>query len=98
MLRLDVVEVNIPLLLGLDSMGEFKNNVLDLLICVQPPWGHPTTRKHGLLLYEWERSVLYTDTELRRIRRHFYHARPERIFNLMRRSKDAEATPEFISN
>ena len=50
--------------------------------------------KHGHLFYEWERSVLYTDTELRRIHRHFYHPQPERIFNLMKRSNDPEATPE----
>ena len=73
LLRLDVIEVNIPILLGLDTLDKFKmyvNNVLDLLTCMKPPWEQPITRKNGHLFYEWERLVLYTDTELRRIHRH----------------------------
>ena len=55
LLRLDVIEVNMSLLLGLVTLDKFKmyvNNLLDLLICMQPPWEHLITRKNGHLFYE----------------------------------------------
>ena len=38
--------------------------------------------------------MLYTTNGLRRIHRHFFHAHPERIFSVMKRAEDPDATAE----
>ena len=80
-LDLDVVDINFPLLLGLDKLDQYKcyvNNVENIMVCVQPRWQHSITRKLGHLFYGWFINVLYTDNELRRINRHFYHPKSDK--------------------
>lgn len=96
---IDVVDVNVPLLLGLPTLDEYKmyvNNVEDLIVCTSPKWSSPITRKFGHLYYEWGNDILYTKQELERIHRHFYHPHPNRVFNLMKRAEDPEATAETL--
>jgi len=52
----------------------------------------PVVRKYGHIYLEWGSDILYTFSELQRIHKHFYHAKPERLYALMRQSKDKEAT------
>lgn len=64
---LDVVDINIPLFLGLDRLNEQKmyvNNIEDVLLCVEPKRSHSITRKLWHLFYEWTNDVFYTDNEL----------------------------------
>ena len=71
---LDVVDINIPLLLGIDRLDEQKlyvNNIKDVLVWVEPKWSHPITQKLGHLLYEWTKGLFYSDNELKCIQRLF---------------------------
>ena len=50
-LQLDVIEVIIPFLFGMDRLDEYKmyaNNVEDILVRVDTKWTHPMTRKLGI--------------------------------------------------
>ena len=54
-LMVGILEVNVPLLIGLPTLDEYKlyvNNVTDKLVCIEPEWSHPITRKRGHLFYE----------------------------------------------
>ena len=96
---LDVVDINIPLLLDLEKLDEQKlyvNNIKNVLVCVEPKWSHPITRKLGDLFYELTTDVSYTDNELKRVHRHFNHPHLEKIFNLLKKADDTETTPETL--
>lgn len=98
-LKINVVDVNTPLLFGLDTLDEYKmyvNNVDDVLVCTVPSYKHLIVRKFRLLFYEWQENIFYTDNELRSIHRHFYHAHPDKVFNLMKRAEDLDATQETL--
>ena len=98
-LDLEVVDINFPLLLGLDKLDQYKcyvNNVENFMVCVQLRWQHPITRKLGHLFYDLCIDLLYIDNGLRRIHRHFYHPKPDKIFNLMKKDGDPQANPETM--
>lgn len=66
-MKVDVVNVDIPLLIGLDVLDKYYlycNNVRNELVCEDPVWSHPITRKLGHLYYVWEHDVMYTMAEL----------------------------------
>ena len=47
---LDVVDINVPLILGLDELDEYityVNNVEVILVCTEPEHKHPINRKLG---------------------------------------------------
>ena len=95
----DVVDIHVPLLLVLDRLDEHKmlvNMIEDVLVCVERKSSHPITRKPGRLLYEWTKDAIYTDNELKRIHRYFYHPFSEKIFNLLKKANNPEATPETL--
>ena len=80
----DVVDINVPLLLGPDRLDEHKlyvNNIKEILVCVEPKWSHLIMGKLGLLFYEWKKDVFCTDNEPKRLHQHLYHSNPENIFN-----------------
>ena len=93
----NVVDIDVPLLLGLDILESYKL-VIDvagrLLISNDHGWELDLIRKLGHLYCVWTTDVLYTTNELRRIHRHFFHAHSERIFSLMKRAEDFDATAE----
>ena len=92
--NIDVVDVNVPLLFGLDTLYNHKmyiSNVEDVLVRTEPSYEHPITRKFGHLFYERDDDVVQTDHELKRIHRHFYHAHPYKVRNLMKRAEDPNA-------
>lgn len=62
-LETDVVDINVPLLIGLDFLDEHKmyvNNTTDMLECVNKGIQVPLVRKLGHLFFEWEANILYT--------------------------------------
>ena len=93
----DVVNLNIPLLMGLEILDRCKL-VIDVckneLLCPERGWSLPLTRKLGHIYIEWGTEVLYTTNELQRIHRHFIHAPADRLFSLMKRAYDPSATLE----
>lgn len=89
--HLGVVGLDVPMLIGLDVMDKYKliaDNVDNKLICKKNDWNGGLTRKYGQIYYEWQYGVMYTELELKRIHRHFYHAHPELIYSLMKRAED----------
>ena len=95
-LFVNVIALNVPFLLGLDIMDRYcmyVNNVTNHLVCVNEGVAVPAARQYGHIYLDWGSDTLYTFSELQRIHKHFYHAKPERLYALMRRSKDKEATP-----
>jgi len=53
----DVIMLNMPFLLGLDTLNRYKmyvNNVTDELVCVNEEVSFPTTRSDGHVYYSWE--------------------------------------------
>ena len=95
--RTDIVDAPIPMLLGLDVLDKyaiFANTVTNELIFAREGWSIPLVRKLGHVYLEWQVDALYTSTELLKIHRHFYHPHPDRIYNLMKKAEDPDATPE----
>ena len=92
-----VVDINVPLLLGLDVMSEYKL-VVDIgdsiLFSKLQGWMATLTQKLGHIYLTCDQNILYTPTELTRIHRHFFHPHSERLFSLMKRAQDPDATPE----
>ena len=81
-LDIDIFDVNITLLFGLDTPDEHKlyiNNVENVLVSTDPSYEHPITKKFRHLFSEWDDDVLYTDSELRCIYRHFYHTHQDKV-------------------
>ncbi|GAB0498186.1 hypothetical protein MMPV_009527 [Pyropia vietnamensis] len=82
-LSVDVVNVNVPLLFGMDTLDKFRmyaNTVLNRLVCEVYSVTVPLVRKLGHVYYVWERNVLYTLPELRKLHRHFFHPQPDRLY------------------
>ena len=74
-----VIALNVPFLLGLDIMDRYRmyvNNVTNHLVCVNEGVAVPVVRKYGHIYLDWGSDILYTFSELQRIHKHFYHARP----------------------
>lgn len=95
-LRVHVVALDIPLLIGLDSLEMLRlyvNNVKDRLKCDARGISTPLVRKKQHLYLEWDEVVHYTTTELRRLHRHFAYPHPERLAPLLERARDRNATP-----
>ena len=98
-LIVNVIVLNVPFLLGLDTLDlhrMYVNNVTNRLVCVDEGVAVPLVRKFGHIYLDWGAEILYTFPELQRIHKHFYHAKPERLYALMRRAKDQQATPETL--
>jgi len=67
-MAVDVIKLNVPLLLGLDTLDWYKmyvNNVTDELVCMNEGVSLPTTRSDGHVYYSWEWNpdILYTFPE-----------------------------------
>eukprot|EP00171_Calliarthron_tuberculosum_P000524 IDg524t1 len=98
--ELDVVNLNVPLLIGLDVLDKYKlfvDTVENKIVCKNPKWEAPLKRARGHVYYTWNIDIMYTEYQLRRIHRHFYHPQPERIFNIMKRADGSRATLETLS-
>jgi len=100
-MAVDVIKLNVPFLLGLDTLDRYKiyvNNVTDELVCVNEGVNLPTTCSDGHVFYSWEwnSDILFTFPELVHIHRHFFNAKPERLNAVMRRAKNEDAVPETL--
>lgn len=94
---IDVVDADIPLLLGLDLLDEHKlvaDNVDNVLISKVGGWRVPITDAHGHLFVRWDLyQVPYTRTELERLHLHFFHPSTQKLLALLKRG-----TPERVNS
>lgn len=97
----DVVDVDVPLLLGLDVLTA-SQLILDFAedeVCSKADgWKFPLTRKNGHVYLEWTVGVFYTSTELRKIHRHFYHPHPGKLYSVMKRADRGKVSPDLMSD
>jgi len=95
-MRVNVVELNIPLLFGLDALDTYAlyvNSVENALKCDRRGIATPLVRKDGHIYLEWGHAVHYTTAELERLHRHFNHPAAERLSSLLARAGGPKATP-----
>ena len=83
-LSVDLIDTNVPFLLGLDNMEKYKM-VLDterfVLSSRLEEWKVPLRNKLGHLYYEWGPEVLFTETELMKVRKHFHY--PDSVIQIL---------------
>lgn len=93
-LDVDVIDLNVPLLLGMSTMDEhgmYANKVVNRMVCVPAGVTAPPVRKYGHVYRAWTDTVLYTTAELSKLHRHFFHLQPERLFALLKQAGDSAA-------
>ena len=99
-IKAPIVDINVPFLFGLENMLKYKI-VLDVDNAVMfsklQGWTLPLRFKNGHLYYEWAVSILFTESELRKVHNHFSHPEPDRLFSLFRRA-DPSSTSSHILN
>lgn len=87
-LRVDVVDIDIPFLLGLSTLyatGVYVNNVDNKLKCDMRGISTPLVRMDNHMYLEWTEEAHYTTGELDRLHQHFNHPQPELLAALLRR-------------
>lgn len=86
---IDVVDADIPLLLGLDLLDKYDlvaDNVDNVLRSKVFGWTVPMKRAHGHMFVQWDlREILYTRAELERLHLHFFHPSVQKLLNLLKR-------------
>lgn len=98
-LRVDVIDLNVPLLLGMSTMDEhgmYANTVANQMVREDPGATAPLVRKLGHVYLEWTHSVLYSTTKLSKLHRHFFHPRPDRLYAVLKQAGDAAAVPNTM--
>ena len=94
-----MVDVDVPLLLGLDFLDEYKMNVdtaNDMLESKSHIWSLPLTRNLGHLYLEWDYETLFTSEELRKLHNHFFHPESGRLYSMLKRADDSQTTPSDL--
>ena len=78
-----IVNIDIPFLLGLDTMTD-NGMVLDTdrqtLSSNSDEWKVSLVGKRVHLYYYWEIRVLFSETELRKVHKHLFHPKPEKLY------------------
>lgn len=96
--EVDIVAADVPLLIGLEFLDEqciYIDNTRDEVVCRRDDWSDKLQRKSGHLMWEWNWSeVLYTRSELTKLHKSFFHPFAQKLYNLIRRSRPEDATPE----
>ncbi|CDF36525.1 unnamed protein product [Chondrus crispus] len=98
-LSVEVVDTNVPFLLGLDNMEKYKM-VLDTDKCILSSklegWQIRLWKKRGHLYYVWGPNILFTESELMKVHRHFHHPYSERLYSVMSRAEPDKTSPEVL--
>ena len=99
----DIVDADVPLLIGLDILDAYNlvvNNVDNRLEQRTKAgfnhnsnvmWTIPLVRKRGHLFVEFDYVVSFTFAELKKLHRSFVHPSAEKLFQLIRRAQPANA-------
>ena len=105
--RLEVVDVNVPMLLGMDFLdkhGLIIDVTRNLLVHQSSNSSQPLSRKHGHVYIEWDSDMLFTYEELRKMHRNFFHPTVNNLMNLFKRARiqdlpaDTRASLEDIAS
>ena len=97
--NIEVVDVDVPLLLGLDFLDEYKMIVdaaNDLLESKIRAWSFLLTRKLGHIYLEWDYGTFYTSEELLKLHKHFFHPDSGRLYAMLKRADNASTTPSDL--
>lgn len=60
-------------------------------------WEFPLVRKLGHMYLTWPDEILYTQEELRKVHRHFYHPDSQRLFSVLRRANPEECSSQTLA-
>ena len=98
-IKADVVDANIPLLIGLDILDEYGWNVLTVqnqLHSVAEGWKMNLSRRGGHVIAKWDEffDEFYSREQLQKLHLHFMHPSSEKLLNLLRRAKPEEVDDE----
>lgn len=97
-LLIDVVDADIPFLLGLDVLDNERlvaDNVSNVLESRRDKWKLPIKRKHGHMFVEWgQESIRFTKAELQKLHLHLFHANVQKLYNLLKRARPEEVTAD----
>ncbi|OSX74487.1 hypothetical protein BU14_0287s0006 [Porphyra umbilicalis] len=96
-MEVDVVALNVPILLGLDTMDAnqmFLDDMSNKLVFVAYTVSIQVVRKYGHAYIEWVKDALYTMAEVDKLHRQFCHPHPDRLFAVLRQAKDPQATKD----
>lgn len=99
-MTVDVVELDVPFLFGLDALdafGVYVNNLENSLKCDRRGFATALCRKDNHLYLEWGESIHYTLGELDRLHKHFNHPQPDKLAAVLRRAGDPNAEPSTRS-
>lgn len=82
-----ILDVDVPLLIGLDVLKRLKV-ILDFseftMSSTSEDWTVPLARKLGHAYIEWTDNILYTENELMKIHRHFYHPSTDKLYAIIK--------------
>ena len=82
----------------LDREGIVLDNVEIILDSRSDNWKHPIIRKHGHMFVNWnEEEVCYTKAELQKLHLHLFHPNVTKLYNIIKRVRPDDATPETKS-
>lgn len=98
--KAEVVDVDVPFLLGLDALTQFEvilNFGENTVVSKCDGWSLPLKRKLGHVYIEWVPSILYTERELRRVHRNFYHPQPDKLYALLKRAHPDTTNPGTLA-
>jgi hypothetical protein len=96
----DVVPLQVPLLLGLDTMNRY-----DMRVCTrkrqlegagESGWSAPLNLEERDLILPWSpmsTGILFTKLEVVRTHRGFHHPSSKRLYDIFRRARPTEAPP-----
>lgn len=95
--RAHIVNVDIPLLIGLDVLTSLRATIDfadDIVSAKDDSWSIKLRRKLGHLYIVWDDEICFMDTEVRRLHRHFHHPSDAKLMALIERANPDDATTE----
>lgn len=102
----DVVNIDVPLLLGLDILDRHRLQVLTLTNEIEHIpvgsglyWRLPCVRHSGHIHLCFQpptpaQRILYTESQIRRLHRHLHHPSARKLFDLLRRADPENLPPD----
>lgn len=98
----DVVEENVPLLIGIDVMDKHSIQPLILDNALESKlhkWKIPLIRKFDHIYFEWRPanySIFYSRQQLERLHRHFVHPSARKLYELLKKAHIEDLPAETL--
>jgi len=87
------------MLLGSEKVDQHRMYIIKTtshLVFVDEGIEVPVVRSFGNKCYEWAADVAFSFPDLRKIRQHFFHAKPKRLFNMRKRADVKDVKTETL--